>query len=311
MKKIFLVFILVTFTIADINDQNNDTNDKNIDLEDNMNQDYMPDMKDMKEMMEKMGMKSSDIDPDFLNSLEMNLKEQENSNLNLDNTKSQNINNIEMKDISEVKNNVEVNTTDLNNKKDDNKAILNSPDNEMNRSLSIPKVNDVDEKQKNADSLKLAQPSIPSPNRKLSEEEKIEDIEKRLFSIEDKVDHLLLHAGHDLTPHKTVWTPWGPHLMPNYNNKESLHHKLSMVDHLMHPYGMGMGMGMMHHPMGMMGMPLMDHHLMGIGHANPWGYGLDHVGGFGFGNPMSMGLGRRSSYQGSSNPFYTGDGSII
>ena len=155
--------------------------------------------------------------------------------------------------------------------------------------------------------------------RKLEDDDKMEDIEKRLFSIEDKIDHLLMHAGHELTPQKMTWTPWGMHIMPNYHNPESMHQKLSMVDHLMgHPMtgGMGMmgghmGMGLMgaHMGMGMMGHP-MAMGTMGLGHANPWGYGLDHVGG-GFNNFSSLGYGRRASYSGSSNPYYTGNGSII
>ena len=149
--------------------------------------------------------------------------------------------------------------------------------------------------------------------RKLEDGDKMEDIEKRLFSIEDKIDHLLMHVGHEVTQQKMTWTPWGMHMMPNYHNPNSLHQKLSMVDR-MFPHGMGMGMSHMNMGMGMhhMGMPygMMGSHAMGLGHANPWGYGLDHVGG-GWNNYASMGLGRRASYGGSSNPYYTGNGSII
>ena len=158
--------------------------------------------------------------------------------------------------------------------------------------------------------------------RKLEDDDKMEDIEKRLFSIEDKVDHLLMHVGHDLTPHKMTWTPWGMHIMPSYHNPDSMHQKLSMIDHMFgqggYMGGAGMGhmgyrMGMMGHPMGgygsMMGMMGYGHKL-GLGAANPYGYGLDNVhGGWNMWN--NTGLGRRASYPGSSNPYYTGNGSII
>jgi hypothetical protein len=162
-----------------------------------------------------------------------------------------------------------------------------------------------------------------SEARKLEDDDKMEDIEKRLFSIEDKVDHLLMHAGHDLTPHKLTWTPWGMHVMPNYHNPDSLHQKLSMIDHMFGHGGymggagmghMGYGMGMMGHPMGgygsMMSMMGYGHNKLGLGHLNPYGYGLDNVhGGWNMWNVT--GLGRRASYSGSSNPYYTGSGSII
>lgn len=161
--------------------------------------------------------------------------------------------------------------------------------------------------------------------RKLEDDDKMEDIEKRLFSIEDKIDHLLMHAGHEITPHKVIWTPWGMHIMPNYNNPDSMHHKLSMVDHLFghgmeHGMGFGMGHGMgfgMGHympPMGFGHMAAMGYgmggHMMGIGHNNPYGYGLDNVGG-GWNHFGVTGLGRRANYTGSSNPYYEGNGSII
>lgn len=103
------------------------------------------------------------------------------------------------------------------------------------------------------------------------DEDKLDDVEKRLFSIEDKIDHLLLHAGHEVSPHAAVLTPWGLHFAPSKQNPNSLHNKLKMVDYLfgnhapMGAMGMGMGLGY-----GMGG------HMMGIGHMNPMGYGLDH-----------------------------------
>jgi hypothetical protein len=119
-----------------------------------------------------------------------------------------------------------------------------------------------------------------NPDRKLDDEEgeddKLDDVEKRLFSIEDKVDHLLLHAGHEIQPHSAVMTPWGMTFSPSKHNSNSLNNKLRTIDYLFgnHPMSMG-GMGMMGHGMGM-GMGMMGHGMMGIGHMNPMGVGLDH-----------------------------------
>ena len=133
-------------------------------------------------------------------------------------------------------------------------------------------------------------------NRKLEEEEEdnadsdenLDDVEKRLFSIEDKIDHLLLHAGHEVQPHSAVVTPWGLTYSPSKNNSKSLNNKLKIIDYLFgnHPMGhgmggmgMGMGMGGMGYGMGGMGYGLghgLGHGMMGIGHMNPMGVGLDH-----------------------------------
>ena len=48
-----------------------------------------------------------------------------------------------------------------------------------------------------------------------------------------------------------TWTPWGMHIMPNYQNPNSMHHKLAMVDHIFGHGGMGYGMGHMGMGMGM------------------------------------------------------------
>ena len=94
--------------------------------------------------------------------------------------------------------------------------------------------------------------------RKLENEEGLEDVENRLYSIEDKIDHLLLHAGHNLAPTKMVWSAWGPHYLPTHPNAGSLNSKLTMMDGMHGGMGMGMGMGMgdaMENGMGMgMGM---------------------------------------------------------
>lgn len=121
------------------------------------------------------------------------------------------------------------------------------------------------------------------------EEDKLDDVEKRLFSIEDKIDHLLLHAGHEVSGHHAIMTPWGTHFGPSDHNPNSMHHKLRMVDYMFgrHPgmgmgMGMGTGMGMGAMGMGAMGMGMgamgmgMGHHMMGLGHGNPIGVGLDH-----------------------------------
>jgi hypothetical protein len=152
--------------------------------------------------------------------------------------------------------------------------------------------------------------------RKLSDDDKMEDIEKRLFSIEDKVDHLLMHVGHPMRYIKKNWTPFGDHHMPNYHNNDTLNHKLTTIDYLFGGGGAGLG-SVMGHPIGGFGgmHPMYGYggyggHMMGIGHNNPWGYGLDHVGG-GWSRFDNSGYGRRANYPGPTNPYYTGSGSII
>lgn len=116
------------------------------------------------------------------------------------------------------------------------------------------------------------------------EDDKMTHIRKRLFSIEDKVDHLLLHAGHHLDGHSLAFTPYGTHFVPQFKNKDSLNKRLTIMDHFLHPHmaaGVtGMGGGIMH-----------PNIAMGLGHSNPLGYGLDHTYsmGHGFMNYMQMG----------------------
>ena len=157
--------------------------------------------------------------------------------------------------------------------------------------LTIPKLENDLESLKPVRELKLKSNDSHGPkNRKLSDDDEdegeenedegggdgddtLDDVEKRLFSIEDKIDHLLLHAGHEVTPHAAMFTPWGLHYAPSHHNPKSLHNKLKMVDYLfgnhmpMGGMGLGMGMGMGH---------MMGGHMMGIGHMNPMGVGLDH-----------------------------------
>ena len=140
------------------------------------------------------------------------------------------------------------------------------------------------------------------------EDEKLDDVEKRLYSIEDKIDHLLLHTGHDISPHQMIMTPWGPHIAPAHT-KNSINHKLRMVDHIINPY-VGMGMGHMGH-MGHMGMGMglgYHHHAhsMGLGHANPYGYGLGHLYGGPYGH---YGYGYGSMYHPYGHHGYGGYGS--
>ena len=62
--------------------------------------------------------------------------------------------------------------------------------------------------------------------------------------MEDKVDHLLYHHGHDVTKHEAQFTPWGFAYVPKPKNPNSIHHKLKIVDYMQHhvnnPYSMGM-----------------------------------------------------------------------
>ena len=98
-------------------------------------------------------------------------------------------------------------------------------------------------------------------------DEQLDDMEKRVFSIEDKIDHLLLHSGHDVGNSHSTMTPFGPLLHPQDHQQNSLNHKLKMIDYL-HPHGSFM------HPFNHFGVH--PNVMMGIGHGNPLGVGLDH-----------------------------------
>jgi hypothetical protein len=149
---------------------------------------------------------------------------------------------------------------------------------DQNWDLSIPKLENDLESENLApvrqlelkDDSKVGDKTDSADNRKLEDDDKLDDVEKRLFSIEDKIDHLLLHVGHEIQPQKAVFTPWGLTFSPSHHNKKSLHNKLKTVDYLLgnHPMG-GAGLGMGMGGMGSTGM-------MGIGHMNPMGVGLDH-----------------------------------
>lgn len=66
----------------------------------------------------------------------------------------------------------------------------------------------------------------------VSNDDKLEELDHYLYQIEDKVDHLLYHYGHDLTKHEAKFTPWGFTYVPSPKNPESIHHKLTIVDYM-------------------------------------------------------------------------------
>lgn len=76
------------------------------------------------------------------------------------------------------------------------------------------------------------------------ETKKLKDLDHYLYQIEDKVDHLLYHHGHDVTRHQAEYTPWGFTYVPKPKDPNSIHHKLTIVDYLQHhvnnPYSQGM-----------------------------------------------------------------------
>ena len=71
--------------------------------------------------------------------------------------------------------------------------------------------------------------------RKLDSEPSMDDVEERLYAIEDKIDHLLLHAGHDMRQRTAIMTPWGVHHYPTYYNSNSLNNKLAIIDYIYQP----------------------------------------------------------------------------
>ena len=91
----------------------------------------------------------------------------------------------------------------------------------------------------------------------------------RLYKIEDKLDHVLYHHGHEVTPHQHHMSPFGIHTTEHSKNPNSLHNQMKTGDHMgmmMDPMGMGMGgmgMGGMYGGMGGMGGMGMMHPMMG------------------------------------------------
>lgn len=58
------------------------------------------------------------------------------------------------------------------------------------------------------------------------------DLAKKLYTLEDKIDHLLYHFSHDVTRHEYQATPFGTFLAPMPKNPNSIHQKLKLIDHL-------------------------------------------------------------------------------
>ena len=94
--------------------------------------------------------------------------------------------------------------------------------------------------------LVTSQNGTPKPPATMdSIDNKIDDMEKRLYSIEDKIDHLLFHHSHDVTPHNIQFSPMGPVMMPEITNPRSAHTQMKTHDILrngiVNPYNMGFG----------------------------------------------------------------------
>lgn len=154
---------------------------------------------------------------------------------------------------------------------------------------------------------KLAMPPAPNQADKPKVEvtinivaQALKELEKRLYYIEDKTDHILYHNNHDVTKHTVLMTPLGPQIVPQVENPASAHNQLKMHDvakgslavnnmamNQMMPQatngggqsmgGPGMGMGMA--PPGMMG------------NFPGGGFGMG-MGAGGFPNPGVMGQGQ-------------------
>ena len=59
-------------------------------------------------------------------------------------------------------------------------------------------------------------------------------MDKYLVQVEDKIDHLLYHHGHDVTRHEAKFTPWGFTYVPTPKDPNSIHQKLKIVDYMQH-----------------------------------------------------------------------------
>ena len=71
----------------------------------------------------------------------------------------------------------------------------------------------------------------------LVQKTRLEELAKKLYEVEDKVDHLLFHFSHDVTKHEYQATPFGTFLAPVPKNPNSIHQKLKLVDYLNHQMG--------------------------------------------------------------------------
>ena len=71
----------------------------------------------------------------------------------------------------------------------------------------------------------------------ITQKSKLEELAKKLYEVEDKVDHLLFHFSHDVTKHEYQATPFGTFLAPVPKNPNSIHQKLKLIDYLNHQMG--------------------------------------------------------------------------
>ena len=118
-------------------------------------------------------------------------------------------------------------------------------------------------------------------------EDQLKDIRHRLYKIEDKLDHVLYHHGHEVTPHDMHMTPFGVMPVPNTKNPNSAHNQMKMEDHMMNPFHPMGAMG----AMGGMGMPYGMHPgMMGM-HAGMMGMHPGMMGGMGMHPGMMGGMG--------------------
>ena len=77
----------------------------------------------------------------------------------------------------------------------------------------------------------------------MTSEQKLDDVRQRLLSIEEKIDHLLYHSGHDVTPHEIQYSPLGPVMMPVIHDSKSPHVQMKTHDimrgGMVNPYTFG------------------------------------------------------------------------
>ena len=69
-------------------------------------------------------------------------------------------------------------------------------------------------------------------------EKVVKELEKRVYSIDDKVDHLLFHNHHDVVGQTAHYTPMGVQFLPGTKGKDSVDQKLKQIDY-MHNMGGG------------------------------------------------------------------------
>jgi hypothetical protein len=120
-------------------------------------------------------------------------------------------------------------------------------------------------------------------NRELEQlpvSEQLKDVNNRLFDIEDKLDHVLYHHGHDANIHSIHYDGFGGVHTTSKEDPNSHHSQMKMEDMATNPFGHFMGGGYAM-PAGVMSQSMMGYGNP-YGSMGPLGMGSIAMGGYNF-----------------------------